>query len=90
MKRLVAACAALLLLAGCAGNPEPVSVQIERVPVEVLRPCAATIAPRPTARPLPTDLEALAATLGAWLKEYTAPGGWADKAEGALAECTTP
>lgn len=91
MKRLVAACAVIMLClpAAMCGGGQQVRVETVEVPVEVQKPCPVKQPVRPAARKLPTQLEALAATLAAWLKEYAAPGGYADKAEQAIAECIT-
>lgn len=81
-------------LTACAGTTPPPAVEVRTVTktVEVQRPCAVTIPSRPSrlAKPLPNDAVKLAATLGAALAAYTAPGAWADRMEAALRECTKP
>ena len=84
-----------LSLAGCgAGVVPPPAVEIRTVTktVEVQKPCPVTVPARPPrlAKPLPTDAVKLAATLGAALAAYTAPGAWADRMEAALGQCTKP
>ncbi len=81
--------AAALMLTACAGRAgTPVeTVTVERT-VEVARPCPAVAPTRPA--PLgavPAALAPLAALLAAKLKEYAAPGGYADRAEAALRIC---
>jgi hypothetical protein len=87
----------LLLLAGCAAGPKPCppsvpTMQTVTVNKEIQRPCAVLIPDRPAklARPLPTDLEQLAAVLAGQLKIYEASGGYADKMGDALGVCTKP
>jgi len=85
----------LALVAGCGtGVVPPPAVEVRTVTktVETQRPCPVTQPARPPrlAKPLPTDAVKLAATLGAKLAEYTAPGAWADRMEAALSECTKP
>lgn len=87
MNRNVLIAATSLALAACAHDGQQVRVETVNVPVEVQKPCPVEKPVRPAARPLPSQLEALAATLAAWLKEYAAPGGYADKADAALSEC---
>ena len=84
-----------LSLAGCGtGVVPPFAVEIRMVTktVEVQRPCPVTQPARPArlAKPLPTDAVKLAATLGAALAAYTAPGAWADRMEAALGQCAKP
>lgn len=80
-----------LLVTGCSTTGNPVRTEIVERVVEVQKPCAVEKPARPApVGPLPTALEAVAAILGAKLKEYTAPGGYADKAEAAIDECITP
>jgi len=82
----------LISLAGCATTNRPCVPKVETqiVVKTVQRPCPVTIPtrPAPLARPLPSDLERLAATLAGKLAEYTAPGGYADRASAALRTCT--
>lgn len=82
----------IALLTGCGtGAPPPaVEVRTQTVIKEVQRPCAATIPNRPTplAKPLPTDAVRLAALLGAKLVQWSGPGGYGDRADAALRECT--
>lgn len=80
----------LLVLGGCQTCPQsPPRIETVQVVKEVQRPCPITIPTRPSklATPLPSDLERLAATLASKLMEYTAPGGYADRAEAALRTC---
>ncbi|BAK66907.1 hypothetical protein SLG_22320 [Sphingobium sp. SYK-6] len=84
---------AVLGLTACARTvPTPPATQIKivREVVEVPRPCNATKPkrPEPMARPLPTDLRTLVALLAAKLEEYSGPGKFADRIEGALDQCT--
>lgn len=80
-----------LLLSACAGTTPPPAVEIRTVTrtVEVAKPCPVTkpIRPAPLAKPLPTDGVALAALLGLKLGEWSAPGGYGDRAEAALDTC---
>jgi hypothetical protein len=39
---------------------------------------------------LPSDLESLAALLGAKLKEWAGPGGYGDQADAIMARCVDP
>lgn len=84
-----------LLLTACASarTAEP-AVQIRTVTrtVEVAKPCPVTkpVRPAPLAKPLPTDGIALAATLALKLGEWSAPGGYGDRAEAALDTCLKP
>jgi hypothetical protein len=85
----------VILLAGCASSSTtPPAVEIPTVEVvkEVQRPCPVTKPdrPAPLARPLPTDPVQLAALLTLKLLEYAAPGGYADRADAAIATCTAP
>jgi len=91
----ISAAFGLILLAGCSStNRTPPAVEIRTVEkvVEVQRPCAVTVPARPAklARPLPTDTTALSALLAAKLLEYSGAGGYADRAEAALAICIKP
>lgn len=92
MRRILIA--SLFALTACAGTTPPPAVEVRTVTktVEIQRPCAVSIPPRPArlAKPLPTDAVKLAATLGAALSAYTAPGAWADRMESALGECVKP
>ena len=85
---------ASLAVGACAGTTPPPAVEIRTVTktVEVQRPCPVTQPARPSrlAKPLPTDAVKLAATLGAALAAYTAPGAWADRMEAALGQCSKP
>lgn len=87
----------LLLLTACAAGPKPCpppvpTVQTVTVNKEIMRPCAVLIPDRPAklARPLPSDLEQLAAVLAGHLKLYESSGGYADKMSDALGVCTKP
>lgn len=87
--------ATLFALTACAttGAPPP-AVQIRTVTrtVEVSKPCPVTkpVRPAPLARPLPTDAVALAAMLGSKLLEWSGPGGYGDRADAAIGQCTKP
>jgi hypothetical protein len=85
---------ATILLSGCGSQLPPPAVEIRTVTktVEVQRPCPVTrpARPAPLARPLPTDAVALAALLGSKLLEYSGAGGFADRADAAIRQCTTP
>lgn len=88
---IAAAAAAAFALAGCAGREAPVT-RIETVEVvrEVPRPCPADIPERPAPiGQLPSDLETLAALLGAKLKEWASPGGYGDRAAAIIARCAS-
>lgn len=78
-----------LLLTGCGDNGRlATELPIVKETVEVARPCPVALPPRPTPiGTLPDQLVALAATLGAKLKDYAAPGGYADQAEAAIRTC---
>jgi len=83
----------VISLAGCGSRiapPPAVEIRTVTKTVEVQRPCPVTQPARPArlAKPLPTDAVKLAATLGAALAAYTAPGAWADRMEAALGQCT--
>lgn len=81
-----------ILLTACA-TPAPVGIRTEtvEVPVETQRPCPGVKPkrPAPLERPLPTNLEALAATLAAKLAEWSAPGMYGDKADAIMTRCLT-
>lgn len=83
--------AAVLLLGACGGRATSPGIHVETVEVvrEVQRPCPGPKPERPAAlaRPLPTGLEALAATLGAKLAEWAGPGGYGERADTALMRC---
>lgn len=81
--------AALLALSACATTREPgIEVRTVEVVKEVPRDCPGTVPTRPAPLgPLPTDLVALAATLGAKLAEYSDPGQYADQAEAYFETC---
>lgn len=88
MRRTLIASLALALVA-CGTTPEPgIEVRIQRVPVEVLKPCPAEVPVRPG--PLgaldPDPVIALAQSL-ATLAEYSGPGKYADKAEAYFETC---
>lgn len=80
-----------LALAGCMGTGSgrpAVEIRTVEKTVEVAKPCPVEQPARPAAiGALPTDLAALAAILGAKLKEYAAPGGYADRASAAIETC---
>lgn len=84
----------LFLLAGCATTPKPCppaipKLEIQKQVVEVAKPCPVDEPQRPAklARPLPTDLEALAAVLANQLMLWEAPGGYGDRASAAIRTC---
>jgi hypothetical protein len=78
----------LFLLSACA-HEGPVRIETVTVTKEVQRPCPGTKPkrPEPLARPLPSDLEQLAAVLAAKLGEYALPGQYADQAEAIMDRC---
>lgn len=87
---LSAALASLLALAGCTStSPPAVAVRTVEVVREVQRPCPVTPPrrPAPLDRPLPADVAALAALLGARLAEWAGPGGYGERADAALMLC---
>lgn len=88
MKRLLTFWS-LALLSGCGTDGQThVEYRTVEVTKEVARACPVTVPDRPAPiGTLPTDLEPLVAALGAKLKEYSAPGGYADKAEAAILTC---
>lgn len=82
----------LLITTSCGtGVTPPPAVEVRTVvkTVEIAKPCPVSKPARPArlAKPLPTDAIKLAATLGAALAQYTAPGAWADRMEAALNTC---
>lgn len=80
--------AGFVFLAACT-TPDP-AVKIETVEVvrEVQKPCPADRPARPAPiGDLPTNLEALAAVLGAKLAEYSDPGRYTDRVEAILDRC---
>ena len=80
---------AALSLAACAHSPAPVEVRIQERTVEVMRPCPAEAPPRPAPiGDVPTDALAALRIVTAKLLEYAGAGGYADRAEAALAICT--
>lgn len=89
MKRVIAALGFLTASCGADQTHPAIETRIVTQTVEVQVPCPATIPPRPAklAQPLPTDAVKLAATLAVALAAYSAPGGWADRAEAAMAIC---
>jgi hypothetical protein len=96
-RQISAGFAAILLLgaAGCAkpnSTPSAVEVRVVEKLVEVQRPCPATKPdrPAPLPRPLPTDSVQLAALLGLKLAEWSAPGGYGDRASAVMDLCITP
>ena len=89
MNRAAIATLIALSLAACVHNPAPVEVRIQERTVEVMRPCPAEAPPRPAPiGDVPTDALAALRIVTAKLLEYVAPGGYADRAEAALAICT--
>ncbi len=83
--------AAMLLLAGCAGGPRPVDMQIVERVVEVQRPCPMTAPTRPAKiGPLPVNAIDALKLVGAKLLEYAGPGAYADRADAAIAICASP
>jgi len=93
MKRLGIASLPMLLSACGVGTPPPaVEIRTQIRTVEVAKPCPVTkpVRPAPLAKPLPTDGIALAATLALKLGEWSAPGGYGDRAEAALDTCLKP
>lgn len=80
-----------LLLSACGAGTPPPAVEIRTVTrtVEVAKPCPVTkpARPAPLAKPFPTDAVALAATLALKLGEWSAPGGYGDRADAALDTC---
>ncbi len=92
MRRI--AIATLSLLSACATTPKPCPPSIPKVEtVEVVRtvakPCPVTqpVKPAPLAKPLPTKSDALIAVLVEKLAEYAGQGGYAERAEQAIASC---
>ena len=84
---------AALALSACAHDqsaPPAVEVRYQTVTKEVQRPCGVTVPtrPAPLAKPYPSDAVQLAATLAAKLAEWSAPGGFGDRAVAALEICT--
>ena len=90
MKRL--AVIAGLSLAACATAQEPgIEIRTVTVTKEVQRPCAATAPARPEATgTLPAQAADAVRVLAAKLLEWAGEGGYADRAEAAIAECTRP
>jgi len=85
--------AAVLLLTGCGAGTTPppaVEVRTQTVVKEVSKPCPVTVPerPAPLTRPLPTDAVRLAALLGAKLVEWSGHGGYGERADAALRQCT--
>lgn len=83
---------AAFALSGCAttsGSPPAVQVREIIKTVEVAKPCPVTkpTRPAPLPKPMPTDLARFAATLAAKLVEWAGPGGYADRADAAIATC---
>jgi hypothetical protein len=82
-------------LAACSTTPKPCPpAQLPKVEtIEVVRtvakPCPVTqpIKPAPLAKPLPTKSDALIAVLVEKLAEYAGQGGYAERAEQAIASC---
>lgn len=89
MKRLILL---PLFLAGCAHDQPGVQVKTVEVVKEVQRPCPGDMPVRPAAlaKPLPTNLEALAAALAERLAEWSAPGKYGDQADAIMRRCLTP
>jgi hypothetical protein len=82
-----------LLVAGCGPKviTPPPAVRVQEVvrTVEVQRPCNVTVPTRPRRLgALPSDAVALAAVLGAKLAEWSGAGGYGERADRALRECT--
>jgi hypothetical protein len=84
--------AAVLSLAGCAAASNPgIEIRTVTVTKEVQRPCAATAPTRPAATgSLPAQAADAVLVLGAKILEWAGEGGYADRAEAAIAECTRP
>lgn len=79
-------------LSACAGKPKPaIDIKFVEVVVEVQKPCPGEkpVRPAPLARPLPSDLGQLAATLAKKLAEYSDPGNYADQADAFVDRCLT-
>ena len=89
MNRLIYLAPLWLCLTACAHDQQGVEVRTVTVEKPVMQPCPATppVRPAPLAKPLPTDLSALVATLAAKLGEYTLPGKYADQADAYVREC---
>lgn len=82
----------LLVLVACKTTPvrpEP-GVRVDTVEVvrETQHPCAVTIPVRPKPlSPLPADVVAALAIVGAKLAEWSGPGGYGERADAAIATC---
>lgn len=78
----------LLLLAACSHGPGAVEVRTVEVVKEVMVPCPAKAPVRPSALgELPAVAEDALRIVSAKLLEYAGKGGYADKAEDAIATC---
>ena len=79
---------ALALTACSQPTPPATQIKIQRETVEVVRVCPDALPRRPSAiGALPSDLQKLAATLGARLMEWAGPGGYGDRIEAAHGAC---
>lgn len=79
---------ASLALAGCATGPRPVEVRIQERTVEVMRPCPVTAPERPAPiTDLPANARDALRVVVAKLLEWQGAGGYADRAEAAIAVC---
>lgn len=80
--------ALLVSLSACSHSEPGIEVRTVEVVKEVQKPCPGTppVRPEPLG-PLPTDMRALIAALGAKLGEYTLPGKYADQAEAYVRAC---
>lgn len=88
MIRIALALVAASTLAACGEQQARPEAQIVKETVEVQVPCPieAPVRPAPIGK-LPSGSRQLNAALGAKLKEYAAPGGYADKADAAIRTC---
>ncbi len=89
MKRAMILVAALAL-SGCAHGRAPVDVRVQERLVEVQRPCPVTVPARPAPidpDTLPADARDALRIVTAKLLEYAGAGGYADRAEAAIAVC---
>lgn len=78
-----------LLLTGCADGPRPVKVVVQEKIVEVQRPCPVTVPARPAPiGALPTNARDALRIAAAKLLEWAGDGGYADRADAAIAICT--
>ena len=93
MKRSIF-CAALLCaatLTACSTPTAGIEIRTVEVVKEVQRPCAAVAPARPAAvGSLPAQAGDAVLVLAAKLLEWAGEGGYADRAEAAIGECTRP